>query len=344
MINNYIDKIFYCVDINFESIWISAFSIDSNRKIDVKFVNKRSILGIFSDGLLNVVKLDTEIRKVISVIEDKIKEKIYSVYLTSSILNINSQIQQIYLNIGQNKQVTNKDIKKSLELLKNSLFQSDQSILQIIPIKYNVDVGIVDNPVGYKTPDLFTTYNVMMADKYVLTTIKNIFEKYQICVEDIVSRNYIIANFILSDEKKILPALLIDITYSSVNINFLYKNKLVKCRCIQIDDKQYYNNYDSMYNTMQFIKNKLPADILNITKNIFIYFNLKINSSVVNVISDVFNKKCQILNGTSEDKNVIYFLMQYLSEKIVNDNDYYGISNTKLNMFSLLKNIIYDTL
>ena len=75
MINNYIDKIFYCVDINFESIWISAFSIDDNRKIDVKFVNKRSILGIFSDGLLNVVKLDTEIRKIISVIGEKIKEK-----------------------------------------------------------------------------------------------------------------------------------------------------------------------------------------------------------------------------------------------------------------------------
>ena len=46
MINNYIDKIFYCVDINFESIWISAFSIDDNIKIDVKFVNIRSISGI----------------------------------------------------------------------------------------------------------------------------------------------------------------------------------------------------------------------------------------------------------------------------------------------------------
>lgn len=341
----YIDNNFYCMDIRFNSIWIASFSINLDRTVDIKFINKRSIKSLFLNGKLNIACLEKEIRNVIYFIEKKIDEPIYSIYLTSDILNINSQIQQIYLNIGINKQVTNNHIKQSLTLLRDSALPENRSILQVIPIKYNIDIGSVANPVGYKTPDLFTTYNVITSDSASLTLIKNIFEKYQISVIDIISHNYLITKFGMLGIDKNLPKLFIDITSVTINISFVYKGKLVKCWCIQNTNLvMEYNSKENVYNVIQYIKSFLPLNILNMIKYIVVYSSIKSDLEIVKIVRDIFELDCKMLFNDSKNSSPIYYLVKYVVEQLINENDYFSISSNKLNIFGLLKDIITETL
>ena len=341
----YIDSNFYCIDINFNSIWIASFSINRNREIDIKFINKRSIANLFQDGRIKINFLEKEIRKVINVIESKTGETIHSIYLTSGLLNVYSQIHQIHLDIGKNKQVNNKHIEQSLRLLHSSISCNDRGIIHVIPMEFKIDIGSVDNPVGHKTPDLLTTYNVIMVNSYLLTVIKNIFEKYQISVDDVFSHSYLLSKFILNDTEKTLPILLIDIKQNSININFVFKGKLLKCSYLQdLDLVNEYMDQRNIYDVLQRIKNIVPGSILNFIKKVIIYSSIQPDPVIIQTLSDIFEVDCKMVYNGYKTNTSIYYLIRHVAEEIIDENDYLNVSGKTLNMLSRLKDFIADTL
>ncbi len=346
---NQIDKNFYCMDIDSDSVWIAYFAIDSENRIDIKLMKKISAVSVVSDGKANISSLNKIIGKIISATQKHSMEKIENIFLTSNILKINSYIKKISIGIGNNKLVNNVHIKESLDRLKNTLaisLPTDETVLQIIPAQYDVDGRRLDNPIGFKTSEMITTYNVVTANTLILDAVKTMFEKFhQIKISDIISHHQALELSLLTAEEKMSGTMIIDIKNGSTNISLTHRNKLVKCiseqNSYQIEsDISDYN----LYNIMQHVKSRIPEIILNATKNIVIHGDIDSNMATNNIAARIFEKNCRISNVDFEDANTIKGLIKYASEQIINEKNYWGISNEKLNIINLLKNIIDENL
>jgi hypothetical protein len=179
-----------------------------------------------------------------------------------------------------------------------------------------------------------------------LDTIKNIFEKnYQIKISDIIPHHQALKLSLTDYIEKLSSTIVIDVKNQITNISLIHRSKLVKCisktNTYEIpNDISDYN----LYNIMQHIKSQIPEVILRPAKNIVIYGNIDSNISTNNIALKVFEKNCSIIDATNSTQKPINGLVKHANTQAMNEKNYWGISNKKLNIISLLKDIIDENL
>ncbi len=340
------------IDLSTDRISTAICQINQNNEITITKPKTNNKLKIYNaeTNTINISILKKEISNILDIIENSIEEKLKSISITTNLLNANSIILKSKINTN-NKLITNYHLNQCMDYIYKEIYNnknSNKEILQTFPIKYEIETGHTDNPIGYKSSFLTTKYNVVMCNKDILSAIKSIFEKSEkIQIKSIIPNSYASGLSCLTENDKNEIILLINMTDCIASIGLFHNNIFLKT--ITINTQSNSNNTADIkikaLNDLHKIRQNIQSNILLITNKIIITGDIALIDNIKETTEEIFNKPCEIRypsypNFKNPKASSLVGAIIQTKKQIINDKNYFNVSKSKISIKSIFKNII----
>lgn len=352
------------LDLGSYKVKLIVISLDKDNYIQIHAKYSTFSSGIKKGNVIDIEKLSSLIRFVISSVEKEINYDIKEVYV-----GINSQ-NFSFLNFGLTRDIGSyeieekKDLQNLIDLASGIFFQNytDQKIIHFLNSGFYLDKkNYVENPLGLRSKTLDVNFSFLSLDKNIISNFDKVFNNVGLNVKRYFYSPF--ASSILSSDQETLEKgfVNIDFGYDKTSITFFENSKLLYTKLIPIGSFHITNDLVKSvdidktladrikYNFDDILEGKIDKNILfeiekkKISTSIIIkVIEARIDEILDYVYRDIIycnalNKSARkiIITGGGSDLKV---LRKKLSKRLNTNIEYakqsFPIKDTEFNVFS----------
>ncbi len=257
-------RIVASLDIGSNKIVCLIGYINANGKVFIKGFGHQQAKGIYGGKIVNKKEAEKSILSTISIAERMAGFNIQSITVNINTAEVASSTINSNIKIN-NREVKNKDIFMLLKDIKNILKKEGKEIVHLIPLQYEIDGDVVENPYGMTANDLKINFHLLSTPKSNLNKINECIKAVMLNINNYVSNAYASSLSVLEDTEKELGVLLLDIGYSNTNMSFIYNNKYLFESSIPVGGDHITKDISSIFKTNQNVAEKVKVINTNFT-------------------------------------------------------------------------------
>ncbi|GIV26383.1 MAG: cell division protein FtsA [Bacteroidia bacterium] len=193
-------------------------------KIEILAYSNVPSKGVLRGAVANIKDATESIGKSIKEAEAKCKAEIAEVVVGVAGQYIKSINQSTSLTIS-NDEVTEEDIKKMMEDIKQISQKPGEKIISIIPQDFIIDnVNGITNPIGYSGKHIKGNFHVVSVTESIIKNINKCIQANNLSIQEIFLEPIASAASVLTDEQKEAGVCLIDIGGGTTDIAIYHGN------------------------------------------------------------------------------------------------------------------------
>ncbi len=202
---------------------------EHNCKIIIKESVENS--GIFNGYINNAEIFANSFQLLLNKIKEKTKKPVHKIYLIIGGICIEHKFLNFtYKNL--NKTISHDILNLITEKIIENEKKQNNIVIKINDIEYNVDNVILENPAGLFAQNVTFKKIISYSNFNLINNLFKMIEKHNIEIEEVYPSIFCSAELMLTEDERILGAMVLDIGAHKIEWGYYFKNKLINCGSI----------------------------------------------------------------------------------------------------------------